>query len=333
MSDFDLIEKHNKHLEFIKQLRLIDDIFMEKVFGEDIKCTQLLIQIILGKKDLKVTKINKQLPLSNLHGRSVRLDVFAVDTNDTLYNIEVQRGDSGAVPKRARYNSSMLDANITESGDDYSALKETYVIFITENDVLKGGLPIYHVERAVLETGKLFNDKAHIIYVNSSIQDNTALGNLMHDFYCTDARQMYYPILAQRVKYLKEDYEGVNTMCEAVREYFKDELAAGEALSRAKGREEGRAEGREEGRAEGRAEGREEGRAESLINNVLNAYRKGWQIVDIADFLGISEEQVKEILLNNRNTSGSSNKSSDESSSVSRMSGFSKEDLEKKKHY
>lgn len=125
---------------------------------------------------------------------------------------------------------------------------------------------------------------------------------------------MYYPTLAQRVKYLKEDYEGVNTMCEAVREFFKDELAAGEALSRAKGR----------------AEGREEGRAESLINNVLNAYRKGWQIVDIADFLGISEEQVKEILCNNRNTSGSSNKSSDRSSSVSRMSGFSKEDLEKK---
>lgn len=315
MSDFDLIEKHK---EFIKQLRLIDDIFMEKVFGEDIACTQLLIQIILGKKDLKVTKINKQLPLSNLHGRSVRLDVFAVDTNDTLYNIEVQRGDSGAVSKRARYNSSMLDANITESGDDYSALKETYVIFITENDVLKGGLPIYHVERAILETGKLFNDKAHIIYVNSQIQNNTELGRLMHDFYCTDARQMYYPTLAQRVKYLKEDYEGVNTMCEAVREFFKDELAAGEALSRAKGR------------AEGREEGRAEGRAESLINNVLNAYRKGWQIVDIADFLGISEEQVKKILCNNRNTSGSSNKSSDRSSSVSRMSGFSKEDLEKK---
>lgn len=74
-------------------------------------------------------------------------------------------------------------------------------------------------------------------------------------------------------------------MCEAVREFFKDEFAAGEALSRAKGRE------------EGREEGRAEGRAESLINNVLNAYRKGWQIVDIADFLGISEEQVKEIYL------------------------------------
>lgn len=314
MSDFDLIEKQNKHLEFIKQLRLIDDIFMEKVFGEDIACTQLLIRIILGKKDLKVTKINKQLPLSNLHGRSVRLDVFAVDTNNILYNIEVQRGDSGAVPKRARYNSSMLDANITKPGDDYGALKETYVIFITENDVLKGGLPIYHVERIVLETRELFKDKAHIIYVNSSIQNNTALGRLMHDFYCTDARQMYYPTLAQRVKYLKEDYKGVSTMCEAVREFFKDELAAGEALSRAKGRAEGRAEGRKEGRAEGRAE--------SLINNVLNAYKNGRKISDIADFLDISEEQVKEILSNNRSTSRNCDKNFNETSNLSKMSDF-----------
>lgn len=314
MSDFDLIEKQNKHLEFIKQLRLIDDIFMEKVFGEDIACTQLLIRIILGKKDLKVTKINKQLPLSNLHGRSVRLDVFAVDTNNILYNIEVQRGDSGAIPKRARYNSSMLDTNITKSGDDYGALKETYVIFITENDVLKGGLPIYHVERMVLETRELFKDKAHIIYVNSSIQNNTALGRLMHDFYCTDAKQMYYPTLAQRVKYLKEDYKGVRTMCEAVREFFKDELAAGEALSRAKGRA--------EGRAEGRKEGREEGRAESLINNVLNAYKNGRKISDIADFLDISEEQVKEILSNNRSTSRNCDKNSNGTSNLSKMSDF-----------
>lgn len=314
MSDFDLIEKQNKHLEFIKQLRLIDDIFMEKVFGEDIACTQLLIRIILGKKDLKVTKINKQLPLSNLHGRSVRLDVFAVDTNNILYNIEVQRGDSGAIPKRARYNSSMLDTNITKSGDDYGALKETYVIFITENDVLKGGLPIYHVERMVLETRELFKDKAHIIYVNSSIQNNTALGRLMHDFYCTDAKQMYYPTLAQRVKYLKEDYKGVRTMCEAVREFFKDELAAGEALSRAKGRA--------EGRAEGRKEWREEGRAESLINNVLNAYKNGRKISDIADFLDISEEQVKEILSNNRSTSRNCDKNSNGTSNLSKMSDF-----------
>lgn len=269
MSDFDFIKKRKKHLEVIRKLRLIDDIFMEKVFGEDITCTQLLIQIILGNQELKVVKINKQLPLTNLQGRSVRLDVFAVDSNDKLYNIEVQRGDAGAVPKRARYNSSMLDANITNSGDDYSALKETYVIFITESDVLKGDLPIYHVERKVLETNKLFNDKAHIIYVNSQIRDDTALGRLMHDFYCTDAKEMFYPTLAQRVKYFKEDDEGVTIMCELMDNIKK--------------------------------EGLEEGKREQLVESILGAYNDNWSISDIARFLKISSDEVRKVIKENSN--------------------------------
>lgn len=99
-------------------------------------------------------------------------------------------------------------------------------------------------------------------------------------------------------------------MCASFREFFKDELEAAIELRRKEEFEEGRA----------------EGRAEYLINTALNAYRKGRQIVDIADFLEISEEQVREILRNNGNTSRSSNKGS----SISKMSGFSKEDLAKK---
>ena len=41
-------------------------------------------------------------------------------------------------------------------------MPETYIIFITSNDVLKGGLPIYTIERTIQETGALFKDKAHI---------------------------------------------------------------------------------------------------------------------------------------------------------------------------
>ena len=55
---------------------------------------------------------------------------------------------------------------------------------------MKEGLPIYHVDRTVIETGKLFGDEAHIIYVNSQIHDESALGKLMYDFYCTDAGKM-----------------------------------------------------------------------------------------------------------------------------------------------
>ena len=142
-----------------------------------------------------------------------------------MYNIEIQRSDKGASIKRARYNSSLLDANVTEPGNDYEKLAETYVIFITENDVLKAGLPIYHIDRTVKETGAMFGDEAHIIYVNSQIKDETELGKLMHDFSCTDAKDMHYKILADRVRYFKEDAKGVEVMCRAMEDMRKEAAA------------------------------------------------------------------------------------------------------------
>ena len=126
--------------------------------------------------------------------------------------------------KRARYNSSLIDANVTEPGEKYENLCESYVIFITENDIMKAGLPIYHIDRTVKETGELFGDESHIIYVNSQIKDESALGMLMHDFSCTDAKDMKYKILADRVRYFKEDEKGVATMCKAMEEMRKEEL-------------------------------------------------------------------------------------------------------------
>ena len=94
---------------------------------------------------------------------------------------------------------------------------------ITENDVLKAGLPIYHIDRIIQETGEPFGDEAHIIYVNSQIKDETELGKLMHDFSCTDPKDMYQKILADRVRYFKEDEEGVLTMCREMENMRKAE--------------------------------------------------------------------------------------------------------------
>lgn len=60
-----------------------------------------------------------------------------------------------------------------------------------------------------------FEDGRHIIYVNGSIRNKeTALGRLMHDFYCTDAKDMCYKELAARVRVFKETEKGVDDMCE-----------------------------------------------------------------------------------------------------------------------
>ena len=116
----------------------------------------------------------------------------------------------------------MIDANVTEPGDAYEKLNETYVIFITEHDVLRAGLPMYHIDRVVQETGGLFGDEAHILYVNAQIKDSTALGQLMHDFSCTSAAEMHYPILADRVRYFKEEQEGVATMSRVFEEIARE---------------------------------------------------------------------------------------------------------------
>lgn len=221
--ELDFERKHQEDLERIRNFRLMDDDFMSKVF-EDKDCAEFLLKIILERDDLTVQEVHGQHDLKNLQGRSVRLDILAVDHANRTYNVEVQRSDHGAGAKRARYNSSLLDANLTEKGDKYDTLNETYVIFITENDVLQGGLPIYHINRMIEEMAKPFGDEAHIIYVNAQIKDETALGKLMHDFSCTDPNQMNYPVLAQRVRYFKEDTKGVTNMCRAIEE-MREETA------------------------------------------------------------------------------------------------------------
>lgn len=225
--ELDFERKHEEYLHRIQNLRLIDDNFMTKVF-EDKECSEFLLQVILDRDDLTIREVHSQYGLNNIQGRSARLDILAVGEQNKAYNIEIQRNDRGAEVRRARYNSGLMDANITEPGDRYDQLYETYVIFITENDILKAGLPIYHIERTIQETGMPFGDGAHIIYVNSQIKDDTKLGRLMQDFTCTNPDDMNYPVLAQRVRYFKEDTKGVATMCRAfeeVREEGKREQA------------------------------------------------------------------------------------------------------------
>lgn len=232
MSGLDFERKHAEDLQRLSALRLLDDDFMNKVF-EDKACAEFLLQIILQRSDLKVAQVHVQHAMKNLQGRSARLDILAVDEENRVYHIEIQRDDRGASVKRARYNSSLIDANITEPGEQYEKLNETYVIFITEHDVLKGGRPIYRIERTVQETGESFGDGTHILYVNAQMKDDTALGQLMHDFACTSADEMHYQILADRVRYFKEDTEGVATMCK-IMEDMKNEAAKRNSIETAR---------------------------------------------------------------------------------------------------
>ena len=169
-----------------------------------------------------------QADYKNLHGRSVILDCVAQDQKGQLINLEIQQDNEGATPKRARYHSSLIDANALDPGEAYEKLSKHWVIFITKGDPLGHKLPIYHVCRKIEETDETFADETHMIYVNSQCQEDTELGHLMHDLHCKDAKDMYSSVLADRVRKLKETEKGVTEMCQAMEELYNEGIEVGE---------------------------------------------------------------------------------------------------------
>ena len=211
----------------IQRFRLIDDTFFNVCFDNYIEGMQLLLRLFFGRDDLVVRHVVTQQSADNLYGRGVRFDVLAEDSEGRLYDCEVQRANEGAAPRRARYNSSMMDSRELAKGAEFSGLPETWVIFITENDMYGEGFPLYHVERIVQEIRRPFGDGAHILYVNGAKRDDTPLGRLMQDFFCEDPEKMHYKELAERAGYFKAETEGVNAMCEIMEEFGEKKLEEG----------------------------------------------------------------------------------------------------------
>ena len=211
----------------IQKFRLIDDTFFNVCFDNYTEGMQLLLRIFFDRDELIVKQVVTQQSADNLYGRGVRFDVLAEDSEGKLYDCEVQRANEGATPRRARYNSSMMDSRELAKGAEFSELPETWVIFITENDIYGAGYPLYHVERIVQELQRPFDDGAHILYVNGSNREDTQLGRLMQDFFCERPEQMNYKELAQRVDYFKAETEGVNAMCELMEKFGEKKMEEG----------------------------------------------------------------------------------------------------------
>ena len=230
----DMEQKKIRYLEKIKQLRLMDDTFFNSCFDGNIPCMEVVLRAVLGNDRLRVTEVITQQSVPNLYGRAVRFDALATD-GETIYDVEIQRSDEGAIPRRARFNSSMIDSREVSKGTLFPDLPETYVIFITEHDVWKRGKPLYTVRRTFEDTEEVFNDGTHILYVNGECQSESPLGRLMHDFFCSDPNDMYSDVLAERVRFFKEDEKGVAAMCNVMKEIYDDGFASGEAQGEARG--------------------------------------------------------------------------------------------------
>ena len=220
--------------QVIGSLCMMNNRFMNFMLDDNKKAAQVFLRVILGDDKIKVRNVRIQSFIQNIYGHSSQLDILALDSKGRYFNVEVQRSDEGAPARRARFYSSILDTHFLQPGKLYEELPDTYVIFITENDVLHDNLPLYNIRRRIDENAKCFEDGSRIIYVNSQRRDNTALGKLMQDLYCTEPKNLHYHEFAERMEFLKYSKEGEEKMTDVIEEYAakKAEAVAKEAAKK-----------------------------------------------------------------------------------------------------
>ena len=275
-----LEEQYEEYREKIREFTLMDDIFIRNVL-KDQTCTEVILQIVLKQKELRVKGQVIQKDYKNLQGRSAVLDCVAETTDGRLLNIEIQQEKEGASPKRARYYSGLLDMNKLRPGQDFDELPESYVIMITRGDILGYARPIYHISRMIHEENASFPDDSHIIYVNvKKVDEITELGMLMHDFQCKNAADMHYPALAKRVHELKETEEGIKEMCSAM-----DGM-----MDRAYNR------GMQRGLQRGIERGMEKGKTEMAKELAVSWLKQGTSVEAIAKLLNVDVKKVQKWL-------------------------------------
>ena len=174
----------------------------------------------------------------------------------------------------------MLDSDLLEKGKDFSELPETYVIFFTENDVLKENLPIYNIERIITQTGKIFGDDSHIIYINGAYKNyDSEIGKLISDFLCRDPEKIKNQEIAELTKFFKFG-KGKTSMFKKVSSFYEDGLA----------------DGIEKGKAKGIAEGMAKGKAEERTNFATRMLQAtAMSITEISALANLAFEQVEEL--------------------------------------
>ena len=217
---------------------------MRMVFKDD-QCAELLMTIIFGDQ-FSLKRFETQEDYKQVGYRSVALDIVLYTHEGVIIGIEVEKSKENASPLRARYHASVLDCDQSYPGEKWSHFPEMYVVFICEEDVLKNGKMLDHIQR-YREDGNVFKDKLHIIYLNASMQDDTPLGKLMHDMLCNDPDDMYYEVLRKRVSYFKRQEGGKKTMCEALEELVNEAKKEGEDIGEKRGEERGKLIGEKRG--------------------------------------------------------------------------------------
>ena len=163
-----------KHYKTIDELTFTDNGMFQAVMHEPDICAELVERLLHVKvKKISYPELEKQIaPYYTTKG--VRLDVYLKD-EDKILDIEIQSYTQDEIGKRTRYYQSMIDIDSLMKGQDYTELKDSYILFICKYDPFrdeneqKFGLPCYTFRNTCKENDAVnLNDKAVKVIYNAN---------------------------------------------------------------------------------------------------------------------------------------------------------------------
>ena len=162
------------HPKPVDELTFTDDGMFQAVLRDPDICAELVERLLhIRVNHVEYPELEKTIaPYYTTKG--VRLDVYIKDT-DKIIDVELQSYPQEALGKRTRYYQSMIDMDSLMKGQDYSELKDSYILFICKHDPFKDenknfyGLPCYTF-RNICEENPLvnLNDKSLKLIYNAS---------------------------------------------------------------------------------------------------------------------------------------------------------------------
>ena len=270
-----------KNKKSLQDLTLLDRFLFAEVM-EDSKTFENILSIILGE-DISIQgrpqseHESRTSPLK----RQVRLDVWAEDEADAVYNVEAQKENTKNLPHRSRFYQALIDSKLLDPGEvDFSNMKDCYSIIIAPFDLFGKELYQYTFQMTCNETGQTLGDGAIRIFLNTHGKNPKNISpELKELLYYMEHTTEDVTCSTSRLQEIKDHVNVVKSSEEIGVKYMQEWEE--KILEKRKARAEGLA----EGRAEGHAEGRAEGETFRFIQLIKKKIQKSKSLIQIADEL------------------------------------------------
>ena len=251
---------------------------------EDPKTFENILSIILGE-DISIKgrpqseHENRTSPLK----RQVRLDVWAEDETDAVYNVEAQKENTKNLPHRSRFYQALIDSKLLDPGEvDFSNMKDCYSIIIAPFDLFGKELYQYTFQMTCNETGQTLGDGAIRIFLNTHGKNPKDISPELKEL-------LYY------MEHTTEDVTCSTSRLQEIKDHVNVVKSSEEIGVKYMQEWEEKILEKRKARAEGLAEGRAEGETFRLIQLIKKKIQKSKSFIQISDELEEEPDNIQSL--------------------------------------